>query len=102
MNIQQQIREYIVENILFGDGENLKSDTSFQDEGVMDSMGLLGLISFIEETYGITLDDDDLAIENLGSVQNISNFVERKLGTMRQSEPGAAVMALDKDSGCAA
>lgn len=93
MNIQEQIREYIVENILFGDGENLQPDTSFQEEGVMDSMGILGLISFVEDTYGITIGDDDLTIENLGSVQDVSSFVRRKLTTAQQPEAGAALIA---------
>ena len=93
MNIQEQIREYIVENILFGDGENLQPDTSFQEEGVIDSMGILGLISFVEDTYGITIEDDDLTIENLGSVQDVSSFVRRKLAATQQPEAGAALIA---------
>lgn len=93
MNIQEQIREYIVENILFGDGENLQPDTSFQEEGIMDSMGILGLISFIEETYDITIKDDDLTIENLGSVQDVSNFVQSKLKTAQEPEADAALIA---------
>ena len=93
MNIQEQIREYIVENILFGDGENLQPDTSFQEEGVIDSMGILGLISFVEDTYGITIEDDDLTIENLGSVQDVSSFVRRKLTATQQPEAGAALIA---------
>lgn len=93
MNIQEQIREYVVENILFGDGENLQPNTSFQEEGVMDSMGILGLISFIEETYGITIEDDDLTIENLGSVRDVSSFVRRKLAKAQELEAGAALIA---------
>ena len=93
MNIQQQIREYIVENILFGDGENLQPDTSFQEEGVIDSMGLLGLISFLEDEYGITIEDDDLTMENLGSVQDVSSFVQRKLLAARQPETDTVPIA---------
>ena len=93
MTIQEQIREYIVENILFGDGENLQADTSFQEEGVIDSMGILGLISFIEETYGITFEDDDLTIENLGSVLGVSSFVQSKLSMVQQPETSEALIA---------
>jgi acyl carrier protein len=93
MDIQQQIREYIVDNILFGDGKNLQPDTSFQEEGVFDSMGLLELIAFLEDTYDISVEDDDLTIENLGSVQDVSRLVQRKLLKARQPKTGTALIA---------
>jgi len=80
MSIQQQIRDYIVNNLLFGDGENLQSDTSFREKGVIDSMGILDLIGFLEKTYGINIEDDDLISENFDTLRDMSQFVERKLG----------------------
>lgn len=79
MNVGQEIRRYIVDNILFGDDKKLKDDTSFQEHGILDSMGFLDLITFVEEKYGIKIKDKEIVPENFDSLQNIANFVERKL-----------------------
>ncbi len=73
------VRGFIVENFLFGDGESLREDTSLMEEGIMDSTGILELIFFIEETFGFSVEDDELVPENMDSLQNIARFVDRKL-----------------------
>ena len=78
--IKQQIREYITENVLFGEGEELEDDASFQESGVLDSTGFLGLITFVETTFEIEVSDDELDPENMDSLSRISRFVEKKLG----------------------
>ena len=80
INIKQQIREYIVENLLFGDGDALEENIPFQESGILDSTGFLGLISFVEGTFGIVISDAELNLENLETLCKISNFVEKKLG----------------------
>ena len=79
MNIQEQIRDYIVDNFLFGDGKHLEPDTSFREKSVIDSMGILELIGFLEKTYEISIEDYDLIPENFDSLRGISRFVDRKL-----------------------
>lgn len=79
MNIEEEIRRYIVEDILFGDGEQLQEDTSFQEHGIVDSLGFLGLISFVEEKFEIKIKDDELIPENFDSLQKITRFLEWKL-----------------------
>ena len=49
-NYVAEIREFVVNNFLFGDGGNLKNDTSFLDEGIIDSTGILELITFREDS----------------------------------------------------
>ena len=93
MSIQQQIHKYIVDNILFGDGQRLESDTSFQKQGVIDSMGVLDLIAFIESTYGIHIEDDELIPENFDTLGDISRFVERKLGNVPRPEDEIVIQA---------
>ena len=66
--MKEKIREFIIENFLFGQDEGLKDDSSFLDEGIIDSTGILELVNFIEEEYSITVDDEDLIPENLDSI----------------------------------
>lgn len=73
------IRTFIVENFLFGNDENLSNETSFLDEGIIDSTGVLELVNFIEEKFAIKVDDDDMVPENLDSINNVVNYVENKI-----------------------
>jgi acyl carrier protein len=79
MDNSSKVREFVVENFLFGDGEALKQDTSFMEEGIIDSTGILELVFFIEETFGFSVEDDELVPENMDSLQNIARFIDRKL-----------------------
>lgn len=79
MNARQAVRHYIVENILFGDGDKLDDRASFQETGLVDSTGFLELIAFIEETFDITMTDEELVPENFDSVERIATFVAKKL-----------------------
>ncbi len=74
---EKKVRDYILENFLFaGDGAELPGDASFLDMGIIDSTGVLEIIFFIEEEFGIKMDDMDMLPENLDSVNNIVRYVE--------------------------
>jgi len=73
------VREFIVENFLFGDGQQLQDDTSFMESGIIDSTGILELITFLEEKYEIKIEDNELIPENLDNLQNVARFVDRKV-----------------------
>lgn len=75
----ETVHEFIVENFLFGDGEQLTNETSFLDSGIIDSTGILELITFLEETYNITIEDDELIPENLDSLNSVAKFIEQKI-----------------------
>ena len=78
-NIQSEIRQFVVSNFMFGgDGAALTADQSFLETGIVDSTGLLELIAFVEERYGISIDDRELVPENLDSLSRVSQFVARK------------------------
>ena len=79
MAVEQAITAHIVEDILFGDGERLSSDTSFQESGILDSTGFLELIAFVEERFGIAIADSELIPENFDTVRKMSDFVEKRL-----------------------
>jgi acyl carrier protein len=75
-----EIRQFIVENFLFGQRSNqLADDESFLESGIIDSTGVLELIAFIESRYEISVADEELVPANLDSVNRVAGFVERKL-----------------------
>lgn len=77
-DLKVQIRKFIANNFMFGNGNELKDSTSFLNEGIMDSTGALELVSFLEETYGITVEDEELIPENLDSVDNLAGYLKKK------------------------
>lgn len=79
MNYIDEVRDYVIESFLFGESEKLEDDNSFLASGVVDSTGILELVNFLEENYGITIADEELVPENLDSLQNIDSFLKRKL-----------------------
>ena len=80
-DIKSIIREFIVENFFFGSANGLNDDTSFLDDGIIDSTGVLELVTFIEENFKIRVDDEELIPENLDSIDNIAGYLERKMAT---------------------
>jgi len=81
-----EIRQFIVGNFLFGrEGDGFPDDRSFLESGIIDSTGLLELVSFVEQRYSITIADRELVPENLDSLKNISQFVARKLEALGTS-----------------
>ena len=78
--IEQQLRRFVLDNFLFGQDDNgLENADSFLDRGIVDSMGVLELVGFLEESYGITVEDQELIPDNLDSIDGVVRFVERKL-----------------------
>jgi acyl carrier protein len=76
-----EIRAFVLNNFLFGQGgDAFKDDDSFLATGIIDSTGVLELVGFLEKTYGIHIENDELVPSNLDSVNRAANFVRRKLG----------------------
>jgi acyl carrier protein len=78
-SIGPALRLFIQETFLFGRELNFSNTDSFLDQGIIDSTGVLELITFLESTYGIHVEDRELVPENLDSVDNVVRFVESKL-----------------------
>ena len=73
------IREFITDSFLFGDAARMPADDeSLLDTGVIDSTGVLELIEFLEESFGITVDDTETVPENLGSISGLGQYVSSK------------------------
>ena len=77
--IKSKIRAFIVENFLYGEDSDLEDDTSFLGEGIIDSTGILELVGFLEETYDLEVDDDELLPENLDSLDNVTAYLASKM-----------------------
>jgi len=82
--IRTQVHEFIRKNFLFDDATHVGDDQSLLGSGVVDSTGILELISFLEETCKVKFADSELVADNFDSVNRISAFVMKK-----QAQPKA-------------
>ena len=79
METRDKVRNYIIENFLFGDAEPLTSDSlSLLDEGIIDSVGVMELVAFLEQDFCLSVADEELIPDNLDSVDNLVAFIARK------------------------
>ena len=78
MEHKQAIREFVVENFLFGEANGLEEETSFLENGIIDSTGILELVTYLEETFGIEVEDEELVPENLDSIANVAKYLTTK------------------------
>lgn len=86
MSLQQEIRSFIVENFLFGEEKGITDDSSFIKEGIVDSTGIMQLVSFIQDQYRIPIEDEELVPENLDSISKVSAFIEEKKRAVAKAE----------------
>jgi acyl carrier protein len=75
----EQTRDFIIDNFLYGDGDKLAHETSFMLEGIIDSTGILELITFLEATYQIKIADDEIIPENMDSLESIEKYLVSKM-----------------------
>lgn len=77
--VEQQIRAFIVDNFLFGDENRVvDGNDSFLELGIIDSTGVLELVTFLESSFAFKVEDTELIPENLDSVDSLVAFVRRK------------------------
>lgn len=78
--IEREVRTFITENFPLGDsGFELAGTDSLLEVGVIDSVGVLELIEYLESTYGFQIPDEDVLPENLDSVDAIARYASRRL-----------------------
>jgi len=93
--IELELRQFITQNFLFGRENLLGNDESFLESGILDSTGVLELISFLEEKYGIELQSNELVPENLDSISRVVLFLQTKLN---HRQAGACSSDADQDT----
>lgn len=81
MNYENEIRAFVVTNFLYGDAAPLQDNTSFLAGGILDSTGILELVTFLESTYNISIETQELLPSNLDSINNVVQFLSRKLAS---------------------
>lgn len=79
-SIRDAIRTFVTTNFYVPDPKLVTDDTSFLSSGIVDSTGVLEVVTFVESTWGITVDDAELLPENLDSVNGLVNYITRKKG----------------------
>ena len=77
-DVKSVVRKFILDNFAMGGGVTVADDTSFMEEHILDSTGFIELITFIEETFGLSVDDAEMVPENFDSLSNIANYVAHK------------------------
>jgi len=80
MSVVGAVKEFLTEQEYIKSAEVIDESESLLERGIIDSVGVLNLVSFLEETYGINIDEDDLMPENFDSLSAISSYVNRKNG----------------------
>lgn len=75
---KNDLRHFIVETFLFGQDAGLTDETSFLDQGIVDSTGVLELVAHLEKTYGIKVQDEELIPDHLDSINAIASFLAKK------------------------
>lgn len=79
-DVEQDLRRFVIDNFPFGSvGDGLLNDESLLEQGIIDSTGVLELVTFLEETYHIKVEDEELVPDNLDSINRLVRFLERKL-----------------------
>jgi len=79
---EAKLRGYILENYLFTDDQSqLDSGDSLLQKGILDSRGIMEVILFLEEEFGVAVEDDEMILENLDSVDNLVKFINAKQGS---------------------
>jgi acyl carrier protein len=77
--IEHRVEKFIGEEFLDGDTSALGRDVSLLETGVVDSLGLFRLVAFLEETFSILVDPEDLLVENFETIGAITTYVRGQL-----------------------
>ena len=78
--VKASIRQFVMENLAFGKVPGMiEDDASLIDNGVIDSLGIFQLVSFLETSYGVRVRDEEIVLENFKTIDAIEEFLEGKL-----------------------
>lgn len=89
MGIKEQIRTFVTSNFYVADPASLSDEASLLDKGIIDSTGVLEVILFIEETFDVKVEDNEMLPDNLDSIERIADYVKRKSAVAVEVAPAA-------------
>ena len=78
--IRQKVSAFIKKNYLFDESKIIDPAASLMGTGVLDSTGILELITFVEDEFGVAFSDEELTSENFDSLDRVASVLERKHG----------------------
>lgn len=79
MSIQQELQTYLLSEVAVDKGKpSLDPDTDLLQQGIIDSLGIMNLVLFMEKSFGVKVDDEEILPENFQTLKSIVAFVERK------------------------
>ena len=82
IDIKEKVKAFIISNFLLSVNSNsLNDDDSFLEKGIIDSTGVLELVSFIEENFNFRVEDEELIPDNLDSLNKITAYISSKRDT---------------------
>lgn len=77
--IEKQIKDFIAKNLLFSqEGYEYADGASFLQEGIVDSLGVMELVTFVQKAFGIAVDQNEVTPDNFDSVASLAAFVRHK------------------------
>jgi acyl carrier protein len=78
-SIETSLRAFIAENILFSsEGYPYDDETSFLDNGILDSMSVMDLVLFSEQEFGVSIADSEITPDNFDSIERLSEYIRKK------------------------
>lgn len=80
LRTSQRLRDFVTKNFYVPDTHAFDDVTSFLQQGILDSTGVLELVTFVENEFGITVAEDELVPSNFDSISALSDFIARKRG----------------------
>jgi len=81
-NLESEIRKFITENMLFSaDGFSYDDNDSLLEAGIVDSIGVMELVTFVDQTYKIAVPPEDISPDNFDSISRLANYIRRRQRT---------------------
>ncbi len=75
----EKLKDFVINNFLFGKGDLLENDTDFFEKGIIDSTGVLELVCFVEESFNFSVQDDEILQANFSSLIKLNDYINHKL-----------------------
>jgi acyl carrier protein len=86
MQVETQLKQFLLKNLQFVEDETLDDDASFLETGVVDSTGVMELVAFVQTEFGVPVEQSEIVVENFDSVRKLARFVRRKLAVPEEKE----------------
>ena len=94
MQIENQIKQFILKNLYFAEDSTLDDNDSFLETGVVDSTGVMELVAFVQTEFSVTVEPEEIVVENFDSIRKVAHFIRKKLSAPEPNgSPAVAPLA---------